>query len=240
MAIGGGKAGGSQSDPAATTLAALGQAFATETQGLRQGLISQFSNILTNPSGKGGFDQAGYDAAMEKYKTDLANYNANAGQTAPAAPGSQFAGSPGDLGYNSPAQIAARSSQATSTAPPVAPTKEQFQRGGGIQVPIISQALEAVRRASSQSQQGTQEELARTGLTGTPFGQNILATGKREGNLAAANTQTDIMKSLYNLIPNFVLGQSQTALSGLSGAVGGNVSGTGKSSGFGVSVPKGG
>lgn len=103
------------------------------------------------------------------------------------------------------------------------------------QVPIIAQAVEATRRASSEAQEGTQEELARTNLVGTPFGQNILASGRREGNLAAAGTKTDITKMLYNLIPNFVLGQSQTALSGLSGAVGGNVSGKGKGFGAGAS-----
>lgn len=159
MSIGGGKSSGSQSDPAAGALANLATKFAKETSPLRQSLIGQLSNVITDPSGS---------------------------------------------------------------------------QGRQIQVPIIAQAVEASRRAASDAQTQTGEDLARTGQTGTPFGQRIIAEGKREGNLAAANTQTDMMKALFNLIPNLVLGQSQTALSGLSGAVGGNVSGKGKSSGMGA------
>jgi len=157
MSIGGGKSSGSQSDPAASTLARIAEQFAIETTPLRQGLIGQLQETLT--TGK--------------------------------------------------------------------PT--------GAQIPIISQAVEATRRAASTAQRGTEEELARTNLVGTPFGQNILAEGRREGEMVPKQTATDIMKTLYNLVPNFVLGQSQTALSGLSGAVGGNVSGKGKGFGAGAS-----
>lgn len=169
MSVGGGggkgKSSGSQSDPAAATLANLATQFAGETTGIRQGLIRNFSNIISDPSGR---------------------------------------------------------------------------TAGGIQVPLISQAVQATRRAESTARMQTGEDLARTGQTGTPFGQRILAEGRREGNLAASNARIDVEKMLYNLIPNFVLGQSQTATSGLSGAVGGNVSGKGKSTNLGAQSSFGG
>jgi len=244
MSIGGGKSSGKQKDPAASTLAQIAEGFATETKGLRQGLISQLTNILTNPSGQGGFDQAGYDAAMKQYETDLAAFN-TAQKAAPATEAAsgtpfilpQLRANPffaARMEAQNPTSVPDGAAPAAPAAP-TAPTREAFQRGGGIQVPIIAQAVEATRRAGSTAQRGTEEELARTNLTGTPFGQNILASGRREGELAASNVQTDIMKSLFNMIPNFALGQSQTALSGLSGAVGGNVSGKGKGFGAGAS-----
>jgi len=169
MSVGGGggkgTSSGSQSDPAAAALAQLAQQFATETTGLRTGLIGNLTNVINDPSGK---------------------------------------------------------------------------ITGGIQVPLISQAVTATRRAASDAQRQTGESLAQTGQSGTPFGQRILAEGKREGNLAASNARIDIEKMLYNLIPNLVLGQSQTALSGLSGAVGGNVSGKGKSTNVGAGSSFGG
>jgi hypothetical protein len=152
MGLGGGKgrSRGSQSDPAAATLAKLGEQFTEETAGIRTGLIDQMQEILTT---------------------------------------------------------------------------------GGTNLPIISQAVEGTRRASSKALRGTEEELARTGLSGTPFGERIEAEQRTTGDIAAATTKTDIVKQLFSMIPNFVLGQSQTALSGLSGAVGGNVSARGSSKG---------
>ena len=157
MSIGGGKSSGSQSDPTGAALAKLATQFATETSGLRTGLISQLSSAM---NGK--------------------------------------------------------------------PT--------GSQVPIISQAVESSRQAGSQAMQSTNDELARTGLVGTPYGQGILEQGKITANQNASNAGTQATQALYNMIPNFVLGTGQSALSGLSGAVGSNVSGSGKSTKAGMSV----
>jgi hypothetical protein len=221
-----GSSSGSQSDAAATTLAKISEGFSKETAGLRTGFINQLMGILSNPSGKIGFDQAGYDAAVEKYNTDTAAWEAGdrSGSSQPS----------GTVPWYKSAVI-------PNAAPvaPVAPKKSDFQRGGGVQVPIIAQALEASRRAGSQAQSGTRDELARTGLVGTPFGQSILSQGKRENSMNVANTQTDVMKTLYGMLPNFVLGQSQTALSGLSGAVGGNVKASGDSKNTGAGFGRG-
>ena len=90
---------------------------------------------------------------------------------------------------------------------------------GGSKLPIISRSVEASRREGSKALQGTKDENARTGLSGTPFGSQILATQRREGNIAAGKTEQSLAQAILNMIPNFVLGQSQTALSGLSGAI---------------------
>lgn len=77
---------------------------------------------------------------------------------------------------------------------------------GGItaQIPIIARALEHSRRAQSQSRQTTTDNLARTGLVGTPFGQSILAQQEITGNQQIADIPTNYAQSFINQIPNFV------------------------------------
>jgi len=253
MSFGGGKSSGSQSDPAATTLARIAEGFATETTGLRQGLINQLSSVLYNPSGAPGVavptiavGAPGGVAPAPVAATPTGTVATTAAPTGYPSEAYTGGGNPAispitglPITTVTPTAITAAAAPTAPGTPTPAPGTTTMIPGGGIQVPLISAAVEASRRAASKAQQGTQEELARTNLVGTPFGQRILAEGRREGNLAASQAKTDVMKSLFNIIPNFVLGQSQTALSGLSGAVGGNVSGQGKGFGAGK-TPKAG
>lgn len=106
---------------------------------------------------------------------------------------------------------------------------------GGSSVPIISSAVDASRSASSRALQQTEESLATSGLAGTPFGENILAGQRGEGERSVAATQEGLAQNIFNMISNFVLGQGQTALSGLAGAIPGMTKTTEKAKGVGVS-----
>lgn len=90
---------------------------------------------------------------------------------------------------------------------------------GGSSIPIISSAVDASRSATSRALQQTEEGLAQSGLAGTPFGEAILAGERGEGERSVAATQEGLAQNIFSMISNFVLGQGQTALSGLAGAI---------------------
>ena len=95
---------------------------------------------------------------------------------------------------------------------------ELLNTGGvGAQVPIISQALESVKRASATNLEDLDEELARTGLAGTPFGAGIRSEAQTSASIKASQIPTDFARQFLQLIPSFVLGQGQQVVSGLSG-----------------------
>lgn len=81
---------------------------------------------------------------------------------------------------------------------------------GGM-IPIASNAVESARQAASRTEQATTEDLARTGLSGTPFGASILSQTKQQGEQAGWQAETDILQQLINMIPNYTLGLGQTA-----------------------------
>lgn len=88
---------------------------------------------------------------------------------------------------------------------------------GGSQAttPIISNAVEASQRATSKTLAQTDEELARTGLAGTPFGANTRAGVLQEGNLSTSQIGPQIAMSLLQMIPGYLTGGLQTAFGGL-------------------------
>ncbi len=88
---------------------------------------------------------------------------------------------------------------------------------GGM-IPILSKAVESAKQAASRTQQATTSELARTGLTGTPFGAAILGQTKQQGEQAGATAETNILQQLLSAIPNYVLGQTTLGTSGVAGA----------------------
>ena len=105
---------------------------------------------------------------------------------------------------------------------------------GGSNIPIISRSVEASRQAGSQATQQTQEELARSGLAGTPFGASILADQRQQSAQNVAGTQQQLAQAIFQMIPSYVLGQSQTSTSGLAGAIPGMNTVNSKSSGLGT------
>lgn len=107
---------------------------------------------------------------------------------------------------------------------------------GGSRLPLFSQAEEQSRLASSNALRQTEGDLYRQGLAGTPFGASIMGQTRQQGEQAVSSTHNAILQQLFNMIPNFVLGQSQAALSGLGGAVGSNVKASGTNIGGGTQV----
>ncbi len=94
-----------------------------------------------------------------------------------------------------------------------------LQTGGtNARVPIIEKSVEATRKASSDALGATQTELARSGLAGTPFGENVLATQTATGEQAAAKTKIDLLRELLAQVSGYTLGTGNVAISGLSGA----------------------
>lgn len=93
---------------------------------------------------------------------------------------------------------------------------------GGSSIPIISSAIESSRKASSRALDETKQSLAQSGVAGTPYGENVLATQRQEGELNVAKTKDSLAQNIFGMISNFVLGQSQTATSGLSAAISGD------------------
>ncbi len=90
---------------------------------------------------------------------------------------------------------------------------------GGM-IPILSKAVESSKQAASRTQQATTSELARTGLTGTPFGAAVLGQTKQQGEQAGATAETNVLQQLLSAIPTYTLGQSTLGTSGISGAGG--------------------
>lgn len=79
------------------------------------------------------------------------------------------------------------------------------------QLPIVASAIDASRRAGSQAMEETETELARTGLAGTPFGERIRSGTQADLGFQTSQIPAQFLAALQAMIPNFVLGQSQTA-----------------------------
>jgi len=90
---------------------------------------------------------------------------------------------------------------------------------GGSSLPIISRSVEASKKAGSNALSGVSETLGQMGLAGTPEGESIRAGVRGESEIAAGQTEQGLAQMIFQMIPNLVLGQAQTALSGLSGAI---------------------
>lgn len=99
---------------------------------------------------------------------------------------------------------------------------QEVLKTGGSKIPIISEAVDSSRRASSRAFSETYAKLAQSDLAGTPFGEKILAEQRQTGEQNVATTQESLAQSIFNSISNFVLGQSQTATAGLGSAISGD------------------
>jgi hypothetical protein len=92
-------------------------------------------------------------------------------------------------------------------------TAEALQTGGAnAQIPIINRSADAARSALSQSTKTTQEALARSGLSGSAFGQQILADLSMKGG-------EDIAAIGPNAAQQFISGASGVTGQGI-GALG--------------------
>jgi len=88
--------------------------------------------------------------------------------------------------------------------------------------PLLTRAVESPKIAGSQAQSRASDEMAKYGLTGTPFGQNTLQTMKQSGELQRSQLPTQMAYDDYNrrmstLIPS-ALGAIPAAFGGMSNA----------------------
>ena len=97
--------------------------------------------------------------------------------------------------------------------------EEGLKTGGvGAQMPIINKAVEASRQAGSNTLRTLDENLARTGMAGTPFGARTRAGAVQAGELATSRVPT-------NIVQEFLKTMTPQATGALEGA--GRVRGAG-------------
>lgn len=93
--------------------------------------------------------------------------------------------------------------------------EELLKTGGvGAYLPIITRALERIKKSTSDARSQVETQLAQQGLGGTPFAGRTLAEILMQGELAEANVPTDFFTQVFGQIPGYVTGQGQ-AISGL-------------------------
>lgn len=96
---------------------------------------------------------------------------------------------------------------------------EALKTGGvGAQIPLITRSVEASRAATSRTLAETEASLGRSRLSGTPFGQRILAETRLGGETAAAQIPTALAQQFTSVAPNLALGSAGTVISGLTNA----------------------
>lgn len=96
---------------------------------------------------------------------------------------------------------------------------EGLQTGGvGAQIPIIQRSVEQSRVAGSNSLRQLDEQLALSGLAGTPFGERSRAETVRLNEQNTASIPTNIVQQFIGQAPSLVTGTGQTATQGFAAA----------------------
>lgn len=98
---------------------------------------------------------------------------------------------------------------------------------GGTNIPIVGQAVEAGKKAMSDTMAQTEEKLNQSQLGGTPFAQAILAGTRDVGNFNISQIEPNIVQALINMIPGLVTGTNSVVTQGLSSSIPGNISTSG-------------
>lgn len=93
---------------------------------------------------------------------------------------------------------------------------------GGVdaRIPIINQAVERSKQATSASMRGLDETFAQSGLAGTPFAARAKTETAAQGRQAESQIPTQIVQQILQKIPGFVTGVNQVSVSGLGQAAG--------------------
>ena len=92
--------------------------------------------------------------------------------------------------------------------------------GAGARLPIVNKAVESSRRATSNTLRGLDEQLAQSGLAGTPFGVQARTQTEQEGRFATSQIEPNMVLQMLSQIPGFVMGSNQVTVSGLGQAAG--------------------
>jgi hypothetical protein len=112
---------------------------------------------------------------------------------------------------------------------------QEVLTSGGSSIPIISRSVEQSRMEGSKALSDLDKRLALTGLAGTPEGEGVRSETQLANQIAAGQTQQSLAQQIFAMIPNLVLGQAQTASSGLSGAIPGTLKEKSKGNAMGTS-----
>lgn len=98
---------------------------------------------------------------------------------------------------------------------------EALRTGGiGARIPIVSKAVEAAKGGVSKALTQTDEALAKIGLTGTPFGENIKAQTRLAGEGSVARIPTDYAQHFIDMAPALISGQTGQAVQGAGQSAG--------------------
>lgn len=74
---------------------------------------------------------------------------------------------------------------------------EALKTGGvGARIPMIQRAVEASKAATAGALKGTSDEMASSGIAGTPFGASILAATRMSGEQATSQIPTNIASGM--------------------------------------------
>lgn len=93
---------------------------------------------------------------------------------------------------------------------------------GGVEarIPMINKAVESSRQATSNTLRQLDQQLAMSGLAGTPFGQQMRTGALQTGEQQTAGVPFNIIGQLLQQIPGYVTGANQTVVTGLGQAAG--------------------
>lgn len=91
---------------------------------------------------------------------------------------------------------------------------------GGIQakIPIIQSALEQSRGAASNALRQTDESLAQSGLSGTPFGERTRQEGRIQSEAGLAQIPTNVVRDFLGVAPGFTSTTQGQAIQGFTAA----------------------
>ena len=165
----------------------------SEMGDLREMLIGQFMGILSGGGAYESYREGATEGYYEEYDIPGGNTGGEGGHDIPASKGKRWV--PGQKGHQAWRQT----------------------EGGGSKIPMIAQAQEAQRRATSQALTGSQESLAMKGLAGTPFGEQIMAGQRQQGAQAVQGVESQFIQQMLSLIPGYTQGQSQSVMGALPG-----------------------
>jgi hypothetical protein len=125
-----------------------------------------------------------------------------------------------DEGYSSWGGGGESSPQASKVWVPGTPEKGgHWEASGepGVQLPIIAQAQEKQRLATSRALAQTEADLARKGMAGDPFGISLLANMQQQGQQQVASVEQQILQQFLQMIPGMVTGNIQSIMGALPG-----------------------
>jgi hypothetical protein len=86
-------------------------------------------------------------------------------------------------------------------------------------VPSMARAFESSKSAASKAYTGASEDLSRSGLADSPFGQMVLASQRMQGEQASADTQSEISSQFLSQLVPFLQAMTGSTIGGFGSLV---------------------